>query len=433
MAIYLQSRSDCGRHAQPTELDLIGDHCALAALSAAGTTPKEMYPKLSTQPQAKAPAVHLFPRRKAKELESEEPPAPPKRNRNPTTFSREIIEPYLHLPLAQAAPAMGLSVSSVKRICRRLGIERWPYQRPSSSPAKHGRSAKQVSDSCVGRPCVLHCSDCPRSSFEPSPLMMPPTLTPVPTTSMFPIQAPHRAAQRIIQDAVAEAERIVATARAQAKSLETTPGIDNAVVHAQRSLNDARISQKSVSHHVLSQQNTARHMGSVSADWLDRPATSAPMATQYQFTGQHAGFEQFMRLPNVCHTPQTWCPHKASLPNGCTVQLPDCGAPHTGTWSLHKHAEHSEGPDISLTASSEEQMFDSNYDEQQDAAVEDPHFSFASQESQDLWSDDAPHGRQEASFTTCAAEERDATDGSLSWMFPFEDGSIQMQDCVARV
>ena len=78
-------------------------------------------------------------------------------------------------------------------------------------------------------------------------------------------------------------------------------------------------------------------------------------------------------------------------------------------------------------------MFDSKYDEHQDATVEDPHFSFASQESQDLWSDDAPHGRQEASFTTCAAEERDATDGSLSWLFPFEDGSMQMQDCVARV
>ena len=80
-------------------------------------------------------AFLMFPRRKAAELKdagqelSASSGAPP-RKRSPSAFSADVIAPLLHLPLAKAASALGVSATSLKKICRHFGMGCWPYRRP---------------------------------------------------------------------------------------------------------------------------------------------------------------------------------------------------------------------------------------------------------------------------------------------------------------
>ena len=166
----------------------------------------------------------------------------PRRKRAPSSFSRDIIEPYLTMPLAQAAAALGLSVSSLKRICRRIGIDRWPYQRPgvhSDTRAETGNSAKKqdavhVADASLGlgaarpTPNVLHLPDCPRSILDGTRFLSP-VFVPGQPTTFFPMQSPYPQIQGTIQNAVAEAERIIVTAHAVA---EAEMIVANAHAHA---------------------------------------------------------------------------------------------------------------------------------------------------------------------------------------------------------
>mmetsp|Transcript_50101 Transcript_50101/g.99972 ORF Transcript_50101/g.99972 Transcript_50101/m.99972 type:complete len:287 (+) Transcript_50101:93-953(+) len=65
--------------------------------------------------------------------------------------SRETLAPYFHRPQQEVADKLGVSCTTLKKICRKLGIERWPnVSRPSrsnraNSPSKrslHGASAR---------------------------------------------------------------------------------------------------------------------------------------------------------------------------------------------------------------------------------------------------------------------------------------------------
>ena len=39
---------------------------------------------------------------------------------------------FFHLPSAEAADKLGMSNNHLKRMCRRLGLERWPYRKVAS-------------------------------------------------------------------------------------------------------------------------------------------------------------------------------------------------------------------------------------------------------------------------------------------------------------
>ena len=58
--------------------------------------------------------------------------------------SRESICEYFHLPLREAAGMMGLCPTSLKRLCRRKGIDRWPYRRLKSLDAKITKLRRQL-------------------------------------------------------------------------------------------------------------------------------------------------------------------------------------------------------------------------------------------------------------------------------------------------
>ena len=72
--------------------------------------------------------VLLFPRRKVRGVK-------PQRGRLPMEISFVMLQCHFSKPQAQVADEIGISLSSLKQVCRKLGIHRWPFL----------RGAKQVS------------------------------------------------------------------------------------------------------------------------------------------------------------------------------------------------------------------------------------------------------------------------------------------------
>jgi len=58
--------------------------------------------------------------------------------RKKTDIGLETLSQYFHLTQAEACKALGLGGTSLKKVCRRLGIERWPH-RKVSDPLGHAR------------------------------------------------------------------------------------------------------------------------------------------------------------------------------------------------------------------------------------------------------------------------------------------------------
>ena len=87
--------------------------------------------------------VHLFPRRKAGDNVF------PEKGRLPVKVDRETIEAMFGMPQPEASRALGVSLTALKQVCRKLGIPRWPYQRPCKR-GKRCRSRSQASASSVG-------------------------------------------------------------------------------------------------------------------------------------------------------------------------------------------------------------------------------------------------------------------------------------------
>mmetsp|Transcript_18134 Transcript_18134/g.59563 ORF Transcript_18134/g.59563 Transcript_18134/m.59563 type:complete len:169 (-) Transcript_18134:22-528(-) len=44
-------------------------------------------------------------------------------------ISREDVEKFFDMPQPDAAVALGISLSTLKNVCRKIGVYRWPYQR----------------------------------------------------------------------------------------------------------------------------------------------------------------------------------------------------------------------------------------------------------------------------------------------------------------
>jgi len=91
---------------------------------------------MSKTGKAAPTCVPLFPRRKAGETES----AASSRGRDPVSLGYDVLEPLFALPQNAAAKRIGISLTALKQVCRKLGIERWPYRRASKMSQNDGRS-----------------------------------------------------------------------------------------------------------------------------------------------------------------------------------------------------------------------------------------------------------------------------------------------------
>lgn len=50
----------------------------------------------------------------------------------PTDFCKKQLSKYFHLPINEAALQLGMCPSVLKKICRNIGIKRWPYRKIKS-------------------------------------------------------------------------------------------------------------------------------------------------------------------------------------------------------------------------------------------------------------------------------------------------------------
>jgi hypothetical protein len=103
--------------------------------------------------------VHLFPRRKAGDTMF------PEKGRLPVKVDRETIQTMFGMPQPDASRALGVSLTALKQVCRKLGITRWPYQRPCKrgkryrsriTPASSTLSADAVPAKAPEEAIVIH-------------------------------------------------------------------------------------------------------------------------------------------------------------------------------------------------------------------------------------------------------------------------------------
>jgi HrpA-like RNA helicase len=88
-------------------------------------------------------SVHLFPRRKAGLKEA----SPPAKGRAPILVSYQAIASFFGQPQTDAARQLGISLTTLKQVCRKLGLTRWPYMRPcKSASSKRMREAARAAD-----------------------------------------------------------------------------------------------------------------------------------------------------------------------------------------------------------------------------------------------------------------------------------------------
>jgi hypothetical protein len=77
--------------------------------------------------------ARVYPRRKAGETV--------RSTSKPIVLTKEMLEPFFGTPLRTAAWHMGLCPTALKSVCRKLGINRWPYQQSRSSQRCPGDEA----------------------------------------------------------------------------------------------------------------------------------------------------------------------------------------------------------------------------------------------------------------------------------------------------
>jgi len=78
--------------------------------------------KSSTPPPlVRSPSSTIFPRRKAGE--------DVRTNATPIHITREVLTSFFGQPLKVAAKELGICITAMKTVCRKFGIERWPYRR----------------------------------------------------------------------------------------------------------------------------------------------------------------------------------------------------------------------------------------------------------------------------------------------------------------
>lgn len=80
--------------------------------------------------------------------------------RQAVTLDRDAIAQFFHMPIHDAARHLNICVTSLKKVCRRLGYDRWPYVKPSKV-ARGGIAAPRLATSTTPQDVTksVHVSD----------------------------------------------------------------------------------------------------------------------------------------------------------------------------------------------------------------------------------------------------------------------------------
>jgi len=85
--------------------------------------------------------VLLYPRRKG-DARGDARSDAPQRGRKPVSLELATVEAKFDLPQPEAAMELGISLTSLKLVCRKLGLKKWPYRRPGKSHPAPKKEAK---------------------------------------------------------------------------------------------------------------------------------------------------------------------------------------------------------------------------------------------------------------------------------------------------
>jgi hypothetical protein len=80
--------------------------------------------------------ARIFPRRKSGEKS--------RARTQPIVLSRQALEPLFDRPLREAAISLGVSCTALKTICRKLRIERWPFQQSRWFAMRAGKTGEEA-------------------------------------------------------------------------------------------------------------------------------------------------------------------------------------------------------------------------------------------------------------------------------------------------
>ena len=94
----------------------------------------------------------------------------PRRPDDPVVLTRELLEGLFDRSLAAASEALGICPTAIKKACRRLGIDKWPFKGPAGRSSKPPTppSSSTTSGGCVASVEVSGCEDLPLSSHGAS-------------------------------------------------------------------------------------------------------------------------------------------------------------------------------------------------------------------------------------------------------------------------
>jgi len=94
---------------------------------------------LTARPATKKQTVDMvLPRRKAGCLNDPQ--------RSPVMVTPDVLQSLFKFPLAVASQKLGLSATTIKKLCRKLGISKWPYKSPARSGTCTSRARPAGSD-----------------------------------------------------------------------------------------------------------------------------------------------------------------------------------------------------------------------------------------------------------------------------------------------
>ena len=99
-------------------------------------------------------SVILYPRRKNAD-HGNAAVQQPQRGRKPIAIERSTLEAVFHMPQPDAAKQLGISLTSMKQVARKLGLTKWPYRRLcklASQGKGKGKGTAHTDTAGVGMP-----------------------------------------------------------------------------------------------------------------------------------------------------------------------------------------------------------------------------------------------------------------------------------------
>ena len=105
--------------------------------------------------------AHELPAEDAPYEDAESSPVPANSRAN-THVPRAVLESMTHLPRGEAAETLGLCPTTFKRVCRRIGMLKWPYRRRSVGGSDTtDKNTNKHSDSPSPAPSITSTSSAP--------------------------------------------------------------------------------------------------------------------------------------------------------------------------------------------------------------------------------------------------------------------------------